>query len=363
MMSKEILESDVIVVGAGPIGCKTAELLGKNNLKVIVLEKNNEIGKYSACTGLVSHRIFDLSGISKKVVVNKIKSARFYSTKNNFIELKHKTPVYVIDRNKFDKELADKAKKYSQIKLSTSFEDYMIEDNVVRVKTNKEILRTKILIGADGPNSLVAKKSKIERPNNLLVGFQSTIKSDYISDTVELWLKQSPDFFAWVVPENNEWARIGIAAKNNVTKYFRKFVEMTIDKKIKYKNQISGLIRFGVIKNSVNDNVILVGDAASQVKPFSGGGLVYGFIGSKIAADVCTKAIKNKRYDHSFLKENYNEIWKQKLYWPMKKGLLLNKIINNISESILDFGIKSSNIIKPFLENEDMDLLSDNCSY
>ncbi len=362
-MLKEILESDVVIVGAGPIGCKTAELLGKNNLKVIVLEKNNKIGKYSACTGLVSNRIFDLSGISKKVVVNKIKSARFYSTKNNFIELKHKTPVYVIDRNRFDKELAEKAKKYSQIKLSTSFEDYIIEDNFVRVKTNKEILKTKILIGADGPNSLVARKSKINLPDNLLVGVQSTIKSDYIPDTAELWLKQSPDFFAWVVPENNKWARVGIATKNNATKYFKKFVKMRIGKKIKYKNQISGLIRFGIIKKSVSDNVILVGDAASQVKSFSGGGLIYGFIGSKIAADACAKAIKNKRYDHSFLKENYDKIWKQELYWPMKKGLLLHKIINNIPESILDFGIKSSNIIKPFLENQDMDLLSDDGSY
>jgi len=354
---------DVIVVGAGPIGCKTAELLGKNNLNVTVLEKNNKIGKYSACTGLVSNRIFDLSRVSKKVVVNKIKRARFYSTKNNFIELKHRTPVYVIDRNRFDKELAEKARKYSEIKLSTSFEDYIIEDNIVRVKTNKGIFKTKILIGADGPNSLVARKAKIDLPESLLVGVQSTIKSDYISDTVELWLKQSPDFFAWVVPENRECARIGIAAKNNVTKYFKKFVEMRIGKKIKYKNQISGLIRFGIINNSVSDNVILVGDAASQVKPFSGGGLVYGLIGSKIAADACAKAIKNKRYDHSFLKENYDETWKQKLYWPMKKGLLLNKIINNIPESILDFGIKTSNIIKPFLENQDMDLLSDDGSY
>lgn len=362
-MLKEILESDIVIVGAGPIGCKTAELLGKNNLDIIVLEKNNEIGKYSTCTGLVSHRIFDLSEVSKKIVVNKIQKARFYSTKNNFIELKHKTPVYVIDRNKFDKELGEKAKKYSKIKLSTSFEDYMIDENIVRVKTNKEIIKTKMIIGADGPNSLVAGRAKINLPDNLLVGVQQTIKSDYISDTVELWLKQSPDFFAWVVPENEEWARIGIAAKNNVSEYFKKFVEMRIGKKIKYKNQISGLIRTGIIENSVADNVILVGDAASQVKPFSGGGLIYGLICSKIAADACIKSIEKKKYDSLFLKENYDKVWKEKLYWPMKKGVWLSKFINNLPEPILDFAVRSSNIIKPFLEDLDMDLMSDNSSY
>ena len=125
---------DIIIVGAGPIGCRTAELLEKNDLKVLVLEKNDAIGKYSACTGLVSHRIFDLSDISKKVIVNQIEKAKFYSTKNNFIELKHKNPVYVIDRNKFDKEMG---KKVSKIKLSTFFKDYWIQDNSVMVKTNK----------------------------------------------------------------------------------------------------------------------------------------------------------------------------------------------------------------------------------
>lgn len=354
---------DIIIVGAGPVGCKTAEILGRNNLNVLVLEKNNSIGKYSACTGLASHRIFDLSGASKKVIVNKIKKARFYSTKNNFIELKHKNPVYVIDRKKFDKELGEKAKKYSKIKLSTSFKDYKINENYVKVKTSKGIFKSKILIGADGSNSAVAKKAKINIPNNLLVGIQTTIKSDYTSDTVELWLKQSPDFFAWVVPENNQWARIGIASKNNVKKYFKKFVEMRIGKNIKYKNQISGLIRFGIIKNSVSDNVILVGDAASQVKPFSGGGLIYGLIGSKIAANACLKAIKNKRCDRSFLKEKYNDVWKENLFWPIVKGLILNKTINNASELFLDFGIKMSNMMKSLLENWDMDLLSDNSSH
>ena len=202
-----------------------------------------------------------------------------------------------------------------------------------------------------------AKKAKIDLPDNLLVGLQTTIKFDYIPDRVELWLGQSPDFFAWVVPENDQWARIGIAAKNNVNKYFRKFVKNRIGKSVKQKNKISGLMRFGVMKKSVSDRVILVGDAACQVKPFSGGGLVYGLIGSKIAADTCIKAIENNKYDHSFLKENYNDIWKKKLFWPIVKGLLLNKISNNISESVLDFGIRSCNIIKPFLENWDMDLL------
>ena len=70
---------DVVIVGAGPVGCRVGELLGKKGLKVLVLEEHSEIGKPVQCAGLVSHRIFDLSGVSKDVVVNVVKKARIFS--------------------------------------------------------------------------------------------------------------------------------------------------------------------------------------------------------------------------------------------------------------------------------------------
>ena len=61
---------DVVVVGAGPIGSRTAEIIAKNGYKVIILEEHPEIGKPVQCAGLVSHRIFELSGASDNVIVN-----------------------------------------------------------------------------------------------------------------------------------------------------------------------------------------------------------------------------------------------------------------------------------------------------
>ena len=114
-----------------------------------------------------------------------------------------------------------------------------------------------------------------------------------------------------------------------------------------------------MIDNSVSNNVLLVGDAASQVKPFSGGGLVYGLIGAEIAAQACIKSLREENYKKEFLKENYDDIWKYKLAWPIKKGLIMNKIIHSFGDERLGFlfsSVKRSKLTG-LLEFTDMDLL------
>jgi len=136
---------DIVIVGAGPVGCKVGELTAKNGFNVLILEEHPEIGTPVQCAGLVSHRILKLSKVSQKVVVNKVRKARFYCS-NNYIELKSKKSVYVIDRKKFDKELAKKAKSAgAEIKTSTRFLGYKRE-KFLRVKTNKRNYRTKLLV-------------------------------------------------------------------------------------------------------------------------------------------------------------------------------------------------------------------------
>jgi len=352
---------DAIIVGAGPIGCKLGELLGKENINTIILEEHPEIGKPAHCTGLVSHRIPKLSGASSDVIVNKVKKASFYSFDKNYLELKSRKKVYVIDRVKFDEELSELAKNYVEIKTSTRFEDFKRKRNYIAVKTKKEILKSKILIGADGPNSTVAYNARIKLPDNILTGLQVRIKSKYKTDGVELWFSKeiSSDFFGWVVPENEEWARVGIATSDNVVKHLNYFLNHRFGKKIEPKDNTAGRIRFGLIKDSVSSNVLLVGDAATQVKPFSGGGLIYGLIGARVANEACIKAFEKEKYSYKFLKENYDEVWRQKLSWPITKGLLYSKIIHSLSDNQLSFLFSTLNKtrMRKLLEFTDMDLL------
>jgi len=351
---------DIIIVGAGPVGCKVGELTARRGSKVLILEEHPEIGKPVQCAGLVSHRIFELSKASRKVVVNKVRKARFCCS-NNYIELKSKKNVYVIDRGKFDKEMAKKAKSADvKIKTSTRFLSYKRE-KLLKVKTNKGIFQTKLLVGADGPNSTVAKTARIKLPDNKLVGVQTTIKSHYDSNTVELWFDSdiSPEFFGWVIPENKNWARVGLATNKNVVKCLDNFFLKRFNRKIKCKKILAGTIRYGLIDNSVSNRILLVGDATSQVKPLSGGGLIYGLIGAKIAAKACIKSLKEENYRKEFLKENYDDLWKEKLAWPIRKGLIMSKIIHSFNDDQLGllFSLIKNGKLTKLLEFTDMDLL------
>lgn len=352
---------DVVIVGAGPVGCKTAELIAKKGYEVLVLEEHPEVGIPVQCSGLVSHRIFKLSGASKDVTVNRVKKAKF-CCKENYVELKSKKIVYVIDREKFDKEMAEKCRDAgAKIKISTRFKDYKRDKNIIEIKTTEDKLKTKILVGSDGPNSTVADCTDIKLPDNILTGIQATAESDFDPNTVELWFgsKVCPDFFGWVIPENEDFARIGLASSEKVAERFNNFIKIKITDKVKFKNKLAGPIRYGLIENSVSDNIILVGDAACHIKPFSGGGIIYGLIGADYAADACIRGLKEENYSSEFFKENYDNIWKNKLAWPIKKGLIMKNLVHSFSDAQLSFLFSAVNTtrVKKLLEFTDMDLL------
>jgi len=324
---------DVIVVGAGPAGCRTAELVAKKGFNVLVLEEHPDIGKPTQCTGLVSQRIGKLP---KKIILNKIKVARFCSGSGSF-EIKSKKSVYVIDRGKFDRQISEEAKKVGvNFKTSIRFLDFKNGE----VVTSKGIYVTKILVGADGPNSSVARVSGIELPKNILSAVQVNVKSNFDPDTVELWFGSdiAPGLFAWVVPESSNKARVGLAADINPNKFFDRFFKKRIGN-VKSDGRIGDAIRYGLIKKSVAENVLLVGDAACQIKPFSAGGLVYGQIGAKCAGEACVKALEENDFSEKFLLENYDKKWKKELAGPIKKGLFMKRIFSK-------FGGKSFKLIK-----------------
>jgi geranylgeranyl reductase family protein len=342
---------DIIVVGAGPAGCRTAELIAKKGYEVLVFEEHSQIGKPVQCTGLVSRRIGKLP---KEIVINKIKKARFYSGKEYF-EAKSKHFVNVIDREGYDKYLAKRAKaKGVKFKLGTRFLDF--KNDIVKI--NRGVYETKILVGADGPNSSVAKSVGLKLTNNILFAMQSTVEGNFESDTVELHFgsKASPGLFAWVVPENEETARVGLMVDRNPNKYFEKFLTKRIGK-VKRKNAFGDIIRYGLIACSASERVLLVGDAACQIKPFSAGGIVYGQIGAKYAAEACIKALETNDFSKNFLLNNYDKKWKKELEGPIKKGLLFKKIFSKISDSHYSFSLVKKLGISKLSSFFDMDFL------
>lgn len=333
------------IIGAGPAGLHTAYLLAKKGREVNVFEEHKEIGLPVQCTGITTSHLKRFTEIKKEFLINKVSTARIHS-KNNFIDFKLKNENLVIDRKKFDQCLAKKAEQAgAKIFLNHKFikkeKDSIIVKNIKKNKIEK--LKTNILIGADGPLSKVSRiinKDKI----NFWIGLQARVKINTDKNIFEAHLGSiSPEFFAWLVPENSSIARVGLATKKNTNLYFKIFLRL---KNIKQKD-IMG-IQAGIIPlynpklRIQQENIFLVGDAAAQVKATTGGGLIPALSSSEILADSITK---NKSYENG-LKKNINK----NLFVALKLREILNEFTDKDYNYLINLfkNKKIKNIIEKY---------------
>ncbi len=332
------------IIGAGPAGLYTAFLLAKQGKEVNVFEEHSIVGKPVQCTGITTSHLKNFIEIKKGFLVNRVNTARVYSSKN-FIDFKLKEENIIIDRTKFDQYLAEKAENAgANIFLKHKFIGYKKDEIVIKENNKIKKIKTKILIGADGPLSKVSKiinKNKI----NFWTGLQATVKINTPKNIFETHLGSiAPEFFAWLVPENNKTARVGLATKKNINICFNKFLKL---KNIKQKDIIerqAGIIPLYNPKLKIKENnIFLVGDAATQVKATTGGGLIPSLSSAKILAN---SIIKNKDYEKEFKKNIGRE-----LFISLKIRNILNKFTDKDYNRLIE--LCKNKKIKIIIENHD----------
>lgn len=347
-----MLEYDVAVVGGGPIGGYIAGEIAKKNFKVSIFEKNKEIGVPVNCAGLVTPRVFDFIDIPKKTVIqNKIKGAHIHSPSGNILTIGgDRLHALVIDRSKFDKEIIKKSKTYGvEVFLEENVLSAQKIENHIELKTSKGLdIKCKLLVGADGPYSKIRDRFAFPEPTEFLRGIGAeVINTDLDPDFVELFVGRNiaPGFFAWIIPtdKNGNRARIGLCINQNATyspkKYFENFLEnkhaSIFLKNTSITNYIGGIIPLGVLKKTYESNVIVVGDAAAQVKPTSGGGVYTGLLCASHCSTVSIDALQNNNFGFQFLKR-YQKLWTADIGRELNLGMKFRNIYKNFSDKQMD---------------------------
>ncbi|MCK4308928.1 MAG: NAD(P)/FAD-dependent oxidoreductase, partial [Candidatus Atribacteria bacterium] len=326
---------EIVIVGAGPAGCYTAQLLKNYGFKTRIIEKHLEVGKPARCAGFVGRQVFEntVLPISKSSIVNQINGALFFYGDDSFL-IKRKDVAYVIDREKFDKNLSrgvnvECRKKLMEIKKEGS--GYVL-------KTNVDNIYADLVIGADGPNSQVRKFMDIGRNKGkwgkikYYTGVQYRIKLDkdlFSPRVVQVHLRKGVSFFIWVIPESNNIIRLGLIAENS-RKHLNQFIK---DFKITGKiiERLAGMVSLGFTR-SFYKNIALVGDAACQIKPLTGGGIYYGLKSAELLAE-CVREEKLDEYDKRLKKKFGIEI-----KFGLKARQIYEKLNNNeLEETFLIF--------------------------
>ncbi len=341
---------DVIISGGGPIGGHVSKKIAEKNYSVAILEKNNEIGKYLNCAGLVTERVFKITEASSKTIQNNIYGANVHSPCDNILKIggDHIYAI-VIDRTNFDKEIINKAeKKQVNVFLQNKLNSVEKNQNKLIIKTSKEEYKCKILIGADGPYSKTRKLLNFPKPKEFLRGIGAEISNVSINPNfVEIFIGKNiaPGFFSWIIPINKDGteARIGLCIDNNALNppmfYFKKFLKNKNTrfflKDAKIIKNITGVIPLGALKKTFADNVLLVGDAAAQVKPTSGGGLYPGLLSANHCANIVTCSLEKKNFSSKFLKK-YQKLWYREIGKELTRGMTFRTIFKKMSDEEFD---------------------------
>jgi geranylgeranyl reductase family protein len=313
-------QKKIVVIGAGPIGCFTAQALKIYGFEPLLVEEHAEIGRPIHCTGLVGHKVFAekrLLALPKSSVINVINGAVIHYESHSFT-IQRQEVAYVIDREQFDKGLSQGLDILYQNKflgIEKAKEGYVIG-------TDKEEITADIVIGADGANSTVRRILGQDKDIIFNKGLQFRLRAKpRHHDLVEMYLK--PSSFFWVVPETEDVLRVGTISENpyNALQDFLK--------EIKFKGELlerfGGVVATGICKETVKANIALVGDAACQVKPLTYGGIYFGLKAASILAGCIKEGCL----------ENYDALWKKELTKEIKIGLKAKEIYSRLNNEEL----------------------------
>jgi flavin-dependent dehydrogenase len=293
-----------------------------------------------SCAGIVGRQVFNntLLPLSKASIINQIEGALIFYGDNNFL-IKRPGVAYVIDRERFDKELS----RGLNVECGKKLVEIKGEGSGYVVNTNVDDIYADLVIGADGPKSKVRKfidfdleefkgkrreGARIYNKKYYYVGMQYRIKLDNaISDSdlniTKVHMCEDIPFFIWIIPENKEIIRLGIITQNGWQQLDNFIKKYNIKGEI--VDKLAGIIPLGLVSNTYYKNIVLVGDAAGQIKPLTGGGIYYGLKAAEILVE-CIREGKLAEYDRR---------WKRKFGREIKFGLKARQVYEKLNHDEL----------------------------
>jgi len=360
---------DIVVIGAGPAGLIAAREAAKRGTNVAVLEEHGEIGSPCHCAGLLSIKGLAEIGVplNDNFIQNKIRGAYFYSpSKLSFMIERKEYVACLVDRTAFDKFLAQQAlREGAKVRLGSEVRFVKRVNGKIVVGGRWGSITADVVVDAEGVASRNLREIGLQFLSRgcILPALQyDLVGVDVDPRHVEVHLsnKTAPGFFAWIIPINENSARVGLACREaNPYERLEAFIKGRFGENRSRISTRSGLIATcGPLKKTFSGNLIVVGDAAGQSKPITGGGVILGGLCAMIAGEVAAEAVKRRDFTSNYLRR-YEILWRRRLGREFKLTLLARKITNRLSDKTIDEIFKA--IIESNLQSElsmkgDMDL-------
>ncbi len=336
------MRKKVFIIGAGTAGLITARELARKGIDTYVFDQKKQPGYPATASGIISIKGLESIKTSyKKSITNKLYGARLHAG-NTVMEIKAKKPIAnVVDRVIFNDLLLEEAGAAgAKIILGKRVSEHELD---IYAKEG-------VVVGADGAVSSVAKHFEMGNVENYVLTYKAEYEVDVENTgSVDLFFdsKNSKGLFGWICPNSKRILEIGIGinpGKFNSKIAFERFL---LNKEVYQKiegaellNEHASIIPMKLRNKIADDNsgVVLVGDAAGQVKPSTGGGIVFGGNAAILAAEII------HGYVHGTAKlSEYQKLYRKKYVFDTRVHALLNRFYSNTSEKGLSMTMRVLN--------------------
>lgn len=337
--------ADIVIIGAGPAGSRLAWQLARQNHSVMLIEKREMAGEPVCCTGLISPQCFAEYDLPSSLILDRFQGARIYSPSGEIACLSRPTiQALTVDRTLFDQAMMQKAAAAgARLELGATAENVSVYPDRATVSVlqngHQYKITTKMVVIAAGLNQKFTTAFGLDPVKDFAIGAQLEIE-DKKTPEVEVFLNNNlaPGFFAWKVPTHANRAKLGMIVRQKPILYMQKLTEFINERD--GSNHISAHtmyrpIPLRPIKKSFADRMILVGDAAGQVKTTTGGGLYYGLLCADLAAEVLNEAVMTNNFGPEHLVK-YEKAWRKRLRHEMLIGRFARNFVTGIGHHRLD---------------------------
>ncbi len=338
------MRGNISIIGAGTAGLIAARELGRSGIYAKVYDQKKVLGYPVRASGIVSIRGLASIGVDYgKAVTNTLYGARIHAGKS-VMRVKSSAPVaHVLERQMLNELCREQA---AEAGADISLNERITPERISEIKGEDGIM-----IGADGAVSTVAKHFRMGPLADHVITYKAEFEMD-VKDTTSVDLffdREYRGLFGWLCPNSDDRLEAGIGimpGRMNAKQAFDRFVRNDdiagmVDG-ARMTNGQASIIPMRLRRRIVDEKnkVLLVGDAAGQVKPTTGGGIVFGGNGAIIAA----RAIQGHLERGRSLME-YDASYKKRFSADTRMHSMINKLYTRSGTKGMDFGIRIMNAI------------------
>jgi digeranylgeranylglycerophospholipid reductase len=342
------VDYDITVIGSGPAGSTTARLAAERGLKVLLIDKRQELGAPIQCSGALSAHALEEAGVAPddEFVLEPVYGFAVYHAGGERTTIDYRLlkpekygagrqPLgYVVDRRRFDRHLMTLAERAGvEVWLKAEGLGYKpLPDGTCELRLrhfNRDIsLRTRVVVGADGLQSQVGKWAglrthiKITELASCLQFVADRVETDGLLEIItgHAW---APGGYAWVFPKGHGYAEVGLGVISTMTPrnaqwHLDHFIRNSFLKdRLQHcrvlEVQGGGVPLAAPLRVQYAQNMVLVGDAARHVNPITGGGIHTALTSGLIAGQFLSELIQSGRPADAARLRGYQDRWLERL--------------------------------------------------